>query len=254
MLRLAPLLLASTAAALSFPLSVRRAPTLMMSDGVLARDVSTRLVFCDVGSQATAQKMDERLEACESLVAAVPGLVDTQRTLEKADGGKLMYKWEATFEDVNALSDFMKSEVQKTQLAPVFEAAMEDLTAPPAAAAPAPPAAPAGPSSLPGPLADVLSKAGLADPTSLPASERDEVLGAAAAGAILLFLLPLFDIAGFLGDLALSALLGGGALGYLSLRPDTSATARQLGGLTVKAVEKAGPALEQVAAKVKGFL
>ena len=66
---------------------------------------------------------------------------------------------------------------------------------------------------------------------------QDLVLGSFAAGFLLIFLLPLFD--GFFADLGLSAVLGGGALGYAALRKDVVGEyARKVGGVSVAAADK----------------
>ena len=57
----------------------------------------------------------------------------------------------------------------------------------------------------------------LDDPTTMAKSKQDEVIGATAAGALLLFLLPIFPTA-FATDLFLSAVVGGGATAYAALR------------------------------------
>jgi len=94
-------------------------------------------------------------------------------------------------------------------------------------------------STLPGFAADALSTLQLSDPTTLPDAEREELAGAAAAGAALLFVSPLFD-GNFLADLAISSVVGGAALGYCALRQDEVGTyARKAGSLPVVAASKA---------------
>ena len=106
------------------------------------------------------------------------------------------------------------------------------VDAPPAAAA-------AAASTLPSFAAEALSSLDLSDPTMLPDDEKDRVVFTAAAGALLLFLLPLFDGAGPFADFGLSSVIGGGALGYAALRKDDAgAYARKLGGAVAVVVDK----------------
>ena len=70
------------------------------------------------------------------------------------------------------------------------------------AAAPAPRASE---SKLPGFASSALADLSLNDPTALPQADQDAVLGTAAAGALLVFLLPLVD--NFFADLGVSAVV-----------------------------------------------
>ena len=63
-----------------------------------------------------------------------------------------------------------------------------------------------GASSLPEPVANLLSELDLSDPTTLPKPQQDEVAGAAAIGALVIFLLPLVD--NVFTDLLVSSLVG----------------------------------------------
>ena len=82
---------------------------------------------------------------------------------------------------------------------------------------------------LPPPLVEALESNGLLVPSALSDDEQDGLLGAAGAGAALLFALPLFEI-GLLGDLALSSALGGGLATYAALRADAAGDAVRKGG------------------------
>ena len=66
------------------------------------------------------------------------------------------------------------------------------------------------------------------------------MIGTAATGGLLLFLLPLFEV-GFIGDLALSTFFGAGIAGYLALRKDeVGSQARTLvGSNAMMAADKA---------------
>ena len=71
-------------------------------------------------------------------------------------------------------------------------------------------------------------------PNQLEGEEQDGLLGAMAGSSALLFLLPLFEF-GLFGDLALSALVGGGLSGYAALRKDgVGDVARQSGKIANK--------------------
>jgi len=78
-------------------------------------------------------------------------------------------------------------------------------------------------SSLPPPVQDALERADLLDPTTFAKEEQDDTIGAIAAGAALVFLLPLFE-AGFINDVIFSTLAGGGAAAYAALRKDQVGT------------------------------
>jgi len=98
-----------------------------------------------------------------------------------------------------------------------------------------------------------LSEFDLSDPSTLPKDDQDELVGAAAVGALAIFLLPLFEI-GFFGDVALSALIGGGLASYLGLRNDVGSTTRKVVGRSaIVAAEKAKQyeRKEQLAEKAK---
>ena len=65
---------------------------------------------------------------------------------------------------------------------------------------------------------------------------------AAIAGTLALFLpgaLAIFDVSGFIGDFLFSALIGGGAAAYCSLRKDgIGDTANDIGGKLLGAIDK----------------
>ena len=108
-------------------------------------------------------------------------------------------------------------------------------------------------SSLPEPVANLLSELDLSDPTTLPKPQQDEVAGAAAIGALVIFLLPLVD--NVFTDLLVSSLVGAAPLAYLSLRQDDlGGYARQVGGVAVTAAEKVGEAASPLTKAVQDQL
>lgn len=70
---------------------------------------------------------------------------------------------------------------------------------------------------------------------------------AAAIGATLIFfILPLFDITGFVGDFIFSALIGGGAAAYASLRKDSIGEyGNKFGGIVMQGIDKGVPAVKE---------
>jgi hypothetical protein len=92
----------------------------------------------------------------------------------------------------------------------------------------------------------------LKNPNDLDTTAYNEYSAAAIGGTLVLFLLPLFDIAGFLGDFVLSALIGGGALAYAALRKDSAAEyANKFGGAVMQGIDKAVPAAKDLVEKIK---
>ena len=106
---------------------------------------------------------------------------------------------------------------------------------------PPPPAAAASSSALvtlPDAVRDVLRENNLKDPSTFNQNELDKYLAGAGAGALAVFLLPLFEV-GFVGDAVLSGLVGGGAMAYAALRKDdVGDVATKVGGYSLEAVEK----------------
>ena len=98
------------------------------------------------------------------------------------------------------------------------------------------------------------------DPGEFGQGEFDQFVAGTAAGSLLLFLLPLFEV-GFVGDLVLSTVFGGGALAYAQLRKDEVGNyAGQVGSYSMKAVDKVQEldreykVTEQVKSKVDGIV
>lgn len=93
------------------------------------------------------------------------------------------------------------------------------------------------PLNLPSAVVDILKENDLKDPSAMSKQELDTFLATTAAGAGLLFLLPLFPSG--IADLLLSTLIGGGAAAYASLRKDAVGDAAQtVGENTLMAVDK----------------
>ena len=96
--------------------------------------------------------------------------------------------------------------------------------------------------TLPDAVADVIKEQGLNSPNDLDTTAYNNYSAAAIGGTLILFILPLFDFVGFIGDFVLSALIGGGALAYLSLRKDDLGEyGGKFGGIVMTGIDKAGP-------------
>ena len=99
---------------------------------------------------------------------------------------------------------------------------------------------------LPDAIADVLKEQDLNSPNDLDTTAYNNYAAAAIGGTLIFFLLPLFDFVGFIGDFVLSALIGGGALAYLSLRKDDLGEyGGKFGGIIMQGIDAAGPIVKQ---------
>lgn len=106
---------------------------------------------------------------------------------------------------------------------------------------------------LPDAVASTIKEQGLKSPNELGTTDYNTYSAAAIGGTLIFFLLPLFNIFGFLGDFVFSALIGGGAAAYCSLRKDeVGGYANQFGGYVMKALDKVeeSKVLDQAQAKV----
>jgi len=243
----APELLEDTLAPESEPQTEAEAeaPAVSSASMLAGQTVTTRLFNTYIANKEVAVEIDAMLVDAYALAVDLPGCVGSRRVFYEKEGGGLMYRWDAEFESTPALSEYMRSEARLATLMPVVDQAVAKygVAAPPPPPPPPPPPAPPGfaPSTLPPPVAEKLSELDLSDPTTLPAAEQAEVLGAVATGTLLVFLLP-GEPSNFFVDLVVSSLFGGGLLGYAALRQDVVGTkARGLGG---KANEAAASALE----------
>lgn len=118
------------------------------------------------------------------------------------------------------------------------EGAPTPIDSPPPPSPPASPPAPGGALVLPSSVKDILRDYDLKDPSTFSQVELDKYLAGAGAGALTLFLLPIFG-GGLLGDLALSAIIGGGGLAYAQLRKDDIGdVTTKIGGYSLQAIEK----------------
>jgi len=92
---------------------------------------------------------------------------------------------------------------------------------------------------LPDAIASTIKEQGLKSPNELGTTDYNTYSAAAIGATLIFFLLPLFNIFGFLGDFVVSALIGGGAAAYCSLRTDeVGGYANQFGGYVMKALDK----------------
>ena len=150
------------------------------------------------------------LSGASALRVSAPRMSAEPTTVTK--GGLV---WSENF-DPNALENF-KGSVVPTASAPKAEERAD--------------------SKLPAVVVSKLGDLSLNDPTTLPSDQQDLVLGTAAAGALLIFLLPLFE--NFFADLGLSSVIGGGLGGVLALRKDAPGEyARRLGSVAVVGRDK----------------
>ena len=100
------------------------------------------------------------------------------------------------------------------------------------------PKAPGGSLVVSNRVRELLRENDLKDPSTFNEVETNNFIAGVGAGALGVFLLPLFEV-GFLGDAMLSALVGGGALAYTQLRRDALGDgASKVGSLSMQAVEK----------------
>ena len=231
----------------------------LMDEEKAVEDAVTTATLLQVESLAEeAATGDALLEAVEAAQAAMAEAAETTSAAlaeaVEADeelGGALEEEEKALEEAVSAMTEVVDAELGETtakvdkdaqdmiERAEARVAARAELRATPAAPPPAPaPAAAAPPapatgrappiapppaalvkSTLPPALATTLDGAGLYDPTTFKEDEKEGALGAVGFGALLFFLLPIFE-AGLISDAIFSLLVGGGIGGYLSLRKD----------------------------------
>ena len=231
----------------------------LMDEEKAVEDAATTAMLLQVESLADeASTGDAVLEAVEAAQSALAEAAETANEA-LAEAAEADEELEAAMEDeekaleeaVKVMTEVVDAELGEGEVGGVDKeademvaraearvAAREEMREA-AAAAPAPPpvapaaAAPTGPrtppiapppaalvkSTLPPALAETFSAANLYDPTTFKEEEKEGALGAIGFGAVLLFVLPIFE-AGLIGDGILSLLVGGGLGGYLSLRKD----------------------------------
>ena len=172
-------------------------------------------------------------EAEAALAAAEAAVASASQTEAAAAAGSAQAQ--STFEERAAARVAARAEA-RGEAAPAVGVATPPPAAPVAAA---PAGAIAKQSTLSPALSTQLAKYELYDPTTLNDDDQTNTLSAMAFGAALLFLLPVFE-AGFLTDVAFSALFGGGLAGYAALRKDAvgAITRDVVGDTSNKAVRR----------------
>jgi len=99
---------------------------------------------------------------------------------------------------------------------------------------------------LPSAVTDVLKEQNLKNPNELDTTAYNEYSAAAIGATLIFFILPLFDITGFVGDFIFSALIGGGAAAYASLRKDSIGEyGNKFGGIVMQGIDKGVPAVKE---------
>ena len=107
------------------------------------------------------------------------------------------------------------------------------------------------PDALTGPLADL----DLKNPNDLSDAEYNSYSAAAIGGTLIFFLLPVFNLLGFAGDSIFSALIGGGAGAYASLRKDQIGDyGNKFGGIVLQGADKVAEQVPVVKAKIEELL
>ena len=107
------------------------------------------------------------------------------------------------------------------------------------------------PDALTGPLADL----DLKNPNDLSDAEYNSYSAAAIGGTLIFFLLPVFNLLGFAGDFIFSALIGGGAGAYASLRKDQIGDyGNKFGGIVLQSADKVAEQVPVVKAKIEELL
>ena len=109
--------------------------------------------------------------------------------------------------------------------------------------------------TLPAAVGNVLGEAELKNPNDLDDEAYNTYSAAAIGGTLILFLLPLFDLLGFIGDFIFSALIGGGALAYAALRKDVVGEyANKAGGYVMLGIDKVVEQTPTVKAKIEELI
>ena len=95
----------------------------------------------------------------------------------------------------------------------------------------------------------------LSNPNELSDSEYNSYSAAAIGGTLIFFLLPIFNLLGFAGDFVFSALIGGGAAAYASLRKDQIGEyGNKFGGIVLQGADKVVELVPEVKKKVEDLL
>ena len=108
---------------------------------------------------------------------------------------------------------------------------------------------------LPSAVDSILKEQDLNNPNKLDDDAYNTYSAAAIGGTLLVFLLPIFNFAGFFPDFILSALIGGGAAAYCSLRNDVIGEyANKAGGYVMMGIDKGVEAAPGVKAKIEDLI
>ena len=108
---------------------------------------------------------------------------------------------------------------------------------------------------LPSAVDNILKEQDLNNPNNLDDEAYNTYSAAAIGGTLLVFLLPIFNFAGFLPDFILSALVGGGAAAYCSMRRDVIGEyANKAGGYVMMGIDKGVEAAPRVKAKIEDLI
>ena len=108
---------------------------------------------------------------------------------------------------------------------------------------------------LPSAVDSILKEQDLNNPNNLDDDAYNTYSAAAIGGTLLVFLLPIFNFAGFFPDFILSALIGGGAAAYCSLRNDVIGEyANKAGGYVMMGIDKGVEAAPGVKAKIEDLI
>lgn len=108
---------------------------------------------------------------------------------------------------------------------------------------------------LPSAVDSILKEQDLNNPNNLDDEAYNTYSAAAIGGTLLVFLLPIFNFAGFFPDFILSALIGGGAAAYCSLRNDIIGEyANKAGGYVMMGIDKGVEAAPGVKAKIEDLI
>jgi len=108
--------------------------------------------------------------------------------------------------------------------------------------------------NLPDAVTSPMKDAGLKSPNEMSITEYNNYSAAAIGGTLLLFILPLFDITGFIGDFIFSALIGGGLCIFLTLYKDTAEYGDKFGGAVMKGINKGEELVPVVKDKVQKLI
>jgi hypothetical protein len=109
--------------------------------------------------------------------------------------------------------------------------------------------------TFPEAVTNVLKEQSLKNPNSFTASEYNAFSGAAIGATLILFILPLFDFGGFIGDFIFSALIGGGAGIFATLSGgQVGEYGNKFGGIVMQGIDKGEETIPEIKKKVEELL